>query len=131
MNNTINPYLMKTLKERFINQFEVISDDAGSFIRFPAKSSDFGDIIIYDEEVYPKRYMVEIGNLSHAHLDMSDEEVNESVKEVTGFLEKLFTDRLICYTNGCFDIDDYDSFNEVDCDLFVWSGKYKKSNITL
>ena len=123
----MNTYLMKALKERVNNQYKVISDDIGTYIRFLAKSTDFGDIVIYEETELKDSYMVEVGNLTHLHLNMCNESASESVEFITNFLENLFADKLICYNNGYFDINDYNRLSEVDCDLFVWSGIYRRA----
>ena len=121
----MNPILIKSLNEKFPHQFEMITDGKGSYIKFPAKSHDFGDVIIYEDyETYIGCYTVEIGKLTHIHLDMSDKMVNESVEEFTSSLEALFSDRLICFNNGWFLKGD-DEYSNINSDLFVWSGVYR------
>ena len=126
----MNSILVETLSEKFANQFEIISDDIGSFVRFPAKNIDFGDIIIYEEkeerEEYQGSYMIEIGKITHGHFCIREETINENVKEIAAFLENLFADRIICYNKGwCLRSEFEDDKDLIPGDLFVWSGIYE------
>ena len=119
----MNLILLKTLNEKFADQFEIISDEIGSFVRFPAKNADFGDVIIYEEkeerEEYQESYIIEIGKITHGHFYEQE--------EITGFLENLFADRIICYDRGwCLRSEFEDDKDLNPGDLFVWSGIYRE-----
>jgi len=121
----MNSTLLKSLNEKFANQFEIKFDEIGSFVRFPAKSSDFGDVVIYAEserrEEYQGGYLIELGKVTHCHI--YSETLNESVAEIIEFLENLFADRIICYERGCCLKEELDGDEGT---LLVWSGIYKE-----
>jgi hypothetical protein len=122
---------IEILNKKFANQFEIKSDKNGSFISFPAKSSDFGDVLIYEE--CAGEYIVSIGHFTHSHFDCyggtENEQIKKAAEEITYFLLDLFADRIICHgshnggggwsTEGYHDVD-------LNGNNFVWSGAYKK-----
>jgi len=131
----MNPLLVKSINEKFSTQFELKTDEFGSYFVFPAKNPDFGDIVIYEERnECPGRYMVEIGNFTHNHYFINDE--NSELDELVEFLENLFSDNIILHGShkgsGGWELkEDCDEDYYADwSDLFVWSGLYKKTKPT-
>lgn len=132
----MNPIFVEILNEIFINQFIVEADEHGSFIKFPAKNTDFGDILICEE--YPGSYIVIIGIFTHSHFDCYDgaeeEQIKEAVNDIIDFLKNLFTDRIVChgshkggggwYLKGSCEEKIFDDGTD---NLFVWSGIFKKA----
>ena len=125
------------LSEKFPNQFTVELDENHSFIRFPAKSPEFGDVEIYEE--YPGAYIVNVGKFTHSHFDCyegsEDEQMKKAAEIIIDFLEELFADRVICYGTdiwGGFYVKGYyendERTNDGCTDYFVWSGMYKRAN---
>ena len=95
----INPIFIEIMNEKFTDQFTVETDENCSFIRFPAKNPDFGDVKIVEEE--PGFYTVWLGKFTHQHFDWYEGNMDETNKEtaegIFDFLEKLFDDSIICY----------------------------------
>lgn len=132
----MNPILVETLNEIFINQFMVEEDEHGSFIKFPAKSADFGNVLVYEE--HPGSYIVLVGKFTHIHFDCYDgteeDQVKEAAKDITDFFENLFADHIVChgtheggggwYLKGAGEEKIFD--DGID-NLFVWSGIFKKA----
>jgi hypothetical protein len=102
---------------------------------FPAKSSEVGDLAVWD---YDGEAVVYIGDITHGHFDPSDpqqtqEEIDAEVTEaIVGFIEDVFADKYLFYKyrgggGGGFQHLDY--INEPltfhpDADYFVWSGRF-------
>jgi len=134
----IHPVFITTLNEKFANQFTVELDENNPFINFPAKSSEFGDVDIYEE--CSGAYIVCVGKFTHCHFDCytgsEEEQSKEAAEDIIGFLENLFADCVICYGShekgGGFHVkedceDDEYTFDEC-VDYFVWSGIYTKTD---
>ncbi|MCL1787352.1 MAG: hypothetical protein FWG38_05140 [Defluviitaleaceae bacterium] len=95
----MNAVFIELLRQRFPNQVLLIQEGENSFLKFPAKHHDFGDVLIHEEA--PGAYIVELGQLSHAHIDVYDgtyDEISrEAAEDVCDFLENLFADKIICH----------------------------------
>ena len=125
------------LNEKFPNQFTVELAENDSFIRFPAKSPEFGDVDIYEES--PGAYIVNLGKFTHSHFDCyegsQDEQIKNAVECIIDFLEEVFADRVICFGakwgGGSFPKGYYKDdkrTNDERTDYFVWSGIYKRAD---
>ena len=134
----MNPIFLEILSMKFTNQFILKTDENGSFISFPAKTRDFGDVNIYEES--PGAYILEVGNFTHGHFDIydgtEDGRIRAAAKEVTEFLTDLFSDQLICYGShekgGGWYYKQSDDDEDIDwTDLFVWSGIYRRAKPTV
>jgi len=130
----MNTIFIELLNKKYNNQFVIETNENNSFIRFPAKCADFGDICIYEDE--PGGYIVEVGNFTHGHYDLyegtEDEMTKEAAEDIIDFLEKLFSDSVICYGShkggGGWYLKEDDKSENIDwTDLFVWSGLFRKS----
>lgn len=66
---------VKILTDKYSNLLVIETDNNSDFIKFPAKSSNFGNVCIYEEEV--GSYIVDAAN------------------DIVDFLEKLFSDQII------------------------------------
>ena len=124
-----NTDFVETIIRTFGNIFTFEIDSGGSpFIKFPAKSQDFGDVKIYQNSL--DEYMVVVGRFDYDYY---------GEQEIIRFLGDLFADKIICYENGrgCwFHADDKNGFDDwvrlskkrnrsnKPSELFVWSGKY-------
>jgi len=125
----MNELFIEKLKENFNGKFVVKSNDESTYIEFPEKSNEFGNIEIYEE--YPGGYIVIVGKFTHTHFDYyegSEEEITIKIADdISEFLEEVFSDKIICYGShlgggGWFTAD---HCRAIDCEKFVWSGKYK------
>ena len=128
----MNIIFIYILNKRFANQFEVISTDEHSYVKFPAKNLEFGDVIIYEEE--PGSYLIVLGKFTHTHVDGCDETGDEFYGFATGdifdFLEDIFADQIVCRGShegggGFRWVEDWRPTGYDD--YFVWSGKYKQA----
>ena len=118
--------ILEVLEQKFNGQFIVESGviDGQPHIKFPAKSSDFGDVYIRAEDV--NSYRLEVGNFKHFHFDIDKTFEYFSLTDMISFLELLFADHIICcHCNdnfiGHFHEDEYDD----DDFFYCWSGIYK------
>ena len=127
----MNSIFIDYLKEKFANQFSVVSENENIFIQFSAKNPDFGGIEVYEEK--HGSYIVVIGKFTHCHIDgyygSYDEVGREAAEGVSDFLCELFADRIICdgsheYGGGFIHEDSYYESYGKDSKLFVWSGLY-------
>ena len=128
----MNEIFVKNIKEKFINQFTIETDEDGEFIKFSAKNTDFGDVIIYEESF--GEYIVVLGKFTHVHFDIegtpNDEIIKETAINIINLLEELFVDNIVCFGShesggGYADLNEIEELcNERD-ELFVWSGKYR------
>ena len=134
-NNNMHSLFITILTEKFANQFTIESDEDHSFIRFPAKSPEFGDVDIYEES--PGAYIVNLGKFTHSHFDCyegsEDEQIKIAAENIIDFLEELFADSVICYGTDCiggsFSKGHYkDDKRPGNYDYYVWSGIYKRAN---
>jgi len=129
----MNKYFIELFKQKYENKFVVETNAHGSFIKFPAKNPDFGDVCIWEEA--PDSYIVELGNFTHGHFEgyegSEDENIKEAVAKIFEFLDEFFADNIICYKSkgaaGCYKKDESNEYD--DCyyskyGLFVWSGKF-------
>jgi len=127
----LNEVFIKFLSEKFPNQFSIETKEEHTFIKFPAKNSDFGGVEIYEEQ--HGSYIVEIGKFTHHHIDgyfgAYDEVGKEAAEDVCCFLEKLFTDQIICHGSdgwgGFLHKESYYESYGMDNELYVWSGLYE------
>ena len=131
----MNPFFTKMLAERFAGQFEIVSAAEKPTIRFPAKSLDFGDVLIVEED--PGVYVLYIGRFTRDHFDAhvahtDDDRAKEIAEKVIQFLDALFADQIICYKSGekrgGYYAKSYGKGIE-EVDLYVWSGLYKKREL--
>jgi len=115
------------LNEKFPGQFELVPAEEGQFVKFPAKSPDFGDVLIYEEE--PGAYIVVLGEFTHSHCDVYLYDPQEVLDDIVWLLEETFADRIICHGShlggGGYVHKEHWNPAEFD-DYFVWSGKCKK-----
>ena len=128
----MNTIFLEILNKKFANQFTHKEDENGSFINFPAKTRDFGDVNIYEE--YPGAYILEVGNFTHSHFyeGTEDEMAIEAAKDIIDFLDNLFSDSIVCYGShecggGWYLRQDDENENINWTDLFVWSGLFRKA----
>ena len=135
--NKIHPIFITVLNEKFANRFTVeLDENNNSFISFPAKSPEFGDVDIYEESSeIDIGYIVYVGKFTHCHFDYytgsKEEKAKEAAEDIIEFLENIFADHTICYGSqkgggGCYE-KGYSEENEY-IDYFVWSGIYKRAN---
>jgi len=131
----MNQIFVETLSEKFPNQFEIKTDEKYTFIKFPAKNPDFGDVDIYED--YPGEYIVNVGHFTHGHFDCyngsEEEQAREAAETIADFLETLFADGIICYGShekggGCYRKGHSDAIYGDDVGGFVWSGADHKPN---
>jgi len=118
------------LNEKFPGQFELVPAEEGQFVKFPAQSPDFGDVLIYEEE--PGAYIVVLGEFTHSHCEICDHEygladhASAMNEDVFWLLEEVFADRIICWNlkdGGAYAHKEH--WHRPDrYDGFVWSGKY-------
>jgi len=127
----MNQTFIEILKNFFPNQFEIKMEKNDKFISFPAKSSDFGNIEIYEES--PVEYIVSLGHFTHSHFDCYDgteeEQIKMAAEDISSFLKSVFADCIICHGShkgggGWHIKGDNENFETID-DYFVWSGAYK------
>jgi hypothetical protein len=130
----LNQLFIDILFEKYNNLLIIETEKNSAFIKFPAKSSDFGNVCICEEEV--GSYIVEVGKFTHGHFDLYDgteeERIVEAANDIVDFLEKLFSDQIICYGShqhgGGWHLIQNDEEENIDwTDSFVWSGLYKRS----
>ena len=132
----MNPIFIEILNKNFDNQYTIEVVNEIEFIVFPAKSSDFGDVDIFEEKI--GQYIVTLGKFTHTHFGISDNINDESVQkiaiEITNFLMQVFNNDIVCYGShkgggGYVNLNEmYDCDKETleeENDLFIWSGKYK------
>ena len=127
--------MTEELKVNFPNlQFSVNEKDNN--ITIPAKSSEVGDIMIYDDS---HELTIGVGNFTHWHASCYDESLNGIEKEksivsdVIDFLTDLFNEKIIMWgsneSGGGFyniegNLDEQDSPLEPEKEIkYVWSGK--------
>ena len=129
----MNEIFVKNIKEKFTNQFTIETDEEGEFIKFFAKNTDFGDVIIYQESF--NKYIIVLGKFTHTHFDIegtpNDETIKKTVINMIHFLEELFTDHIVCFgshesSGGYAELSEIEDLCNKKDELFVWSGKYKK-----
>jgi len=134
----IHPIFIAELNKKFTNHFTIELEENNTFICFPEKSHEFGTLEIYEK--YPGAYIVYVGKFTHCHFDCyegsEEAQVKEAIKEITDFLENIFTDNVICFGShegggGCY-VKEHESDEYVDDDYthyYVWSGIYRKKSI--
>ncbi len=92
--------------------------------RFPATSSDFGDVEVYDDI---DEVRILLGNFTHIHIGCYEEHLSLAEKEETivkdtvDFLSRLFADEIECWGRqwggGCGPRGSFKG------EVFVWSGR--------
>ena len=130
----MNQIFVEALRGRFPNQFEIKFDENHTFINFPAKNPDFGDVDIYEDS--PGAYIVNVGHFTHGHFDCyngtEEEQSKEAAETIASFLETLFADGIICYGSheegGGWYAKGHSAIWGDDVGGFVWSGVYHKPN---
>ena len=105
-------------------------DGGITYVKFPAKSVEFGGMEIFEES--PGAFIISVGNFTHCHMDLfidAKDEV-ELARIIADLLEDVFNDRIICHgaheTGGGFQHIKYFKEHD-DIEYFTWSGKYKVS----
>ena len=133
----MNPIFIAALNKKFANQFTIELAENKSFINFPAKSSEFGNVEIWEQ--YSGAYIVLVGKFTHSHFDCyegsEEEQIKKAAEHIIDLLENIFADNIICHGShsGCggFYVKENCTDNEYtynECiDYFVWSGIYKKA----
>jgi len=118
------------LNKKFPEQFEL--GENGEFVKFSAKSPDFGDVLINENAHSQGDFIVHLGKFTHAHCQIFESEYTLEDHaaglddDVFWLLGEIFADRIICHgtgTGGGYDHEEY--WQLADCtDYFSWSGKY-------
>jgi len=126
----MNTTVIDVLRNRFANQFSVEANNGISYVKFPAKSPDFGSMEIYEDE--PGAFIIFVGNFTHCHMDLliDAQDDLELANRIADLLDDVFNDRIICHgahhTGGGYELIDY--FKEHnDSEYFTWSGRYEVS----
>jgi len=130
----VNSVVVDVLEQRFPNHFSIESENGNSYIKFPAKSPEFGEMVVFECEEYSGEFIIYVGNFTHYHMDLFIDGNNEMelANRIADLLEDVFNDQIICHgahkTGGGFDRIDYFIERE-GIDYFTWSGKYIASRL--
>jgi hypothetical protein len=96
----IKDRLIPALVEKYGEHRFQIGSPPNPIATFPAVHPEIGDLIIYD---HGSEATVYVGNFTHSHFNpydsaLSQDEIDEIVTEdVLGFLEELFSDRVLLW----------------------------------
>jgi len=124
----ISDILFPLLQKKFPGCGIADTSSSNPCYTFPAKHSEFGDILIYDDG---DEITLCAGNLTHSHFsnyeDISEEEKKLAISEdVVRFLTEVFSDRVVFFTQrnsgGWHAIDPNSPDRERHEHEFVWSG---------
>ena len=134
----MNQIFVDELRKKFHNKFTLEFANGFTYVVFPAKNADFGDIVVHEEE--PGSYMIEIGKFTHTHCDIyddeydmpDDEKAKEAAEDISWLLENLFADKIICHGShegGGGYVWHENWIPDEHIDYFVWSGVFKKATL--
>ena len=131
-------FMLAELKQKFSKESFHIGNDNRTIAIFPAKHSQVGDVIVYDDEDEATIFIKEI---THFHISPDDDSLSEENKnkiiteKVIHFLTELFTDRVLLWrakshrSDGCHMIGDNiltpKQYTNEECLYFLWSGQIK------
>jgi len=126
----MSPVFIEAIGKKFPNQFKVEQDEGDSVIIFPAKSADFGDVIIEEESL--GSYILHVGKFTHSHFDMYggsiERQIKEAAENISMWLKGIFADQIVAYGGewggGC---GWKEQLKDTKHDLYVWSGLYRKA----
>lgn len=123
----MNAIVIDVLRNRFADQFSLETENDKTFIKFPAKCPEFGNIEIYEDE--PGAFIIVIGHFTHCHMDVGIDAHDETelADRIADLLEDTFNDRIICHgahqTGGGFaHIEHFKEYGESE--YFIWSGRF-------
>lgn len=128
----ISELLYPLLDEKFPNKGRIEKSKYGEFYVFEPEYTEFGAVVVSDDG---DEVIIFLGNFTHTHFSCYDElSIDEKekriAKDVAGFFEKLFDDRILVWgkdivMGGWEELKEKHSTRKTIFKRHVWSGPFE------